>query len=58
MIEEQNCRLKRLSVSVEGYGARLNAFTTEVVALESKGGMSANVMVVKADIDVLKKEVA
>lgn len=57
MIEEKNFRVDRFLMGVKGHMARLDALTTTVVALESKGDASTNVMAVKLDINVLKKEV-
>lgn len=47
-----------MAVSIEGHGARLDALTIKVAALESKSGTRVDVTVVKADTNVWKKEVA
>lgn len=51
-------RLDLLVVSVEKYGARINVLSDTMDALEMKGGVSVDMIVEKADIVELKKEVA
>lgn len=58
IVEEQNLRLDRLAMSMESHGAKFDVLTTMVEVLESEGGVSAELMVVKANIFVLKKKVA
>lgn len=56
-IEEQNLRLDCLAVTVEDHRVKINALLNRVASLGGKGGMHADITIVKADIVNLKKEV-
>lgn len=50
--------MDRLEVTLEDHGWKIKALEDMVVVVESKGGDGVDTLAIKADIDVLKKEVA
>lgn len=58
MIEEQNLMINHLAISVKDHGARSDALLTRFDALETKGCVSANMIVLKVDIAELMEIVA
>lgn len=50
--------MHRLEVTLEVDGAKLKDLFNSVTVMEKKGGDSVDTLAIKANIDILKKEVA